>query len=1235
MNEDDRSDVKPIFPLFPSAGFTPSTSASTQRTESLDWLENASFSTQAVSTVIELQKKVAEYEAQQNQADSSRKAPPEDIQRPIEKKLKMLRKESEMAKKEESKAIKKEEKGHSKKRTKKSKHKHKNKNKGEGQREIVPTEDSFSFPPGKIFLEEIPGLLSEHAYRIDRKRDKLLWTYSSLCKSHIATFRHLTRLCLGSTADNKIFVDNNFKKSKQTNSSSQDRYFSKKNRKFVWSTGVTLSATDSSKDENCFINSHIRLCESGNVPGVSAKGGENVDPFGIMDKSTRLYVQGKGATESEDDDDDNDDIISTSGFQMSDILQKVGIYNRRLRESPRDVDLWLEFIKFQDHVFEKLHTQDNKTPKTEFISSSKAAIEKKLSIFDKALQANPSSLELKVARLKLSEDVAMPGEVDKAWDDLLFVHAGNVRVWRYYLLHHQSKLSGFSVSRMTKLYHKCLKTLIMVMEGRLHSADVSDNLQDGMIDIFVQYCYFLHQAGHIEKAVASFQALIEFNIFLPPSLKNSSTDDKATVFESFWDSSVPRFGEGGARGWAKWMEEKSMSNIATPVISEDTLELEEEIISQQLPKCDTWLRIETLRESFHWLPWRPDVSKNETEEDCEDLDRLVLADDVTPVLFSVVGPDPHFRLMVEFVQFLGLNVRQAVLARGTLSQSSEYGQFLMDKLHAVSSDMRMETGIQVDSTWIPPPSLHTFLQQVLKQGSQVVVDSHQQTCLTLLKIHLECVRHGTPLRELSKHGCKELRKFVKNVLKEPHCRNNLVIWNAYAKMEWQMGKRKDAVGVLETALGMFSQNCADDQYAGLCSLYQTYCDIILGFSPERTLVIGVKDTSTFESARDLALSTLSFLAEGSQMKPGCSADISGSRVLKIRKHFQEKYSKLMENFQTTANVKAADLVLQHLSCMATFDLCAIGTDSALSLFDETAGVCRSLEEMDKEHQPLVRLLREEILHRKLSLMQNVFSTRVMSLDKLRSVLNSNLEQFPDSPLFLDCLVVVESRSHISGRLRRHFDKALSRMGSPVPVIFAILSEMLRQHYVQAQLQDGSSYVKDVTVVSETGIVHRVRSLFERGLEHKAAEHCPLLWRMYIQFEVKYGSTERAKGIFYRSLQQCPWAKVLYKDAVSVFGAEQLQEVVDLMTEKEIRIQIPVEEVDLLMASEPAAALQGESDDGIMLDDDAQSGDGVKSDDGVKQNDGLESGDGVKSDDGVKQNDGLESGDGVKSDDGVK
>lgn len=43
------------------------------------------------------------------------------------------------------------------------------------------------------------------------------------------------------------------------------------------------------------------------------------------------------------------------------------------------------------------------------------------------------------------------------------------------------------------------------------------------------------------------------------------------------------------------------------------------------------------------------------------------------------------------------------------------------------------------------------------------------------------------------------------------------------------------------------------------------------------------------------------------------------------------------------------------------------------------------------------------------------------------------------------------------------------------------------------------------------------------------------------------------------------------DGAELFGAKQLQELVDLMTEKELRVQIPLEEVELLINSEPQDA----------------------------------------------------------------
>ena len=39
---------------------------------------------------------------------------------------------------------------------------------------------------------------------------------------------------------------------------------------------------------------------------------------------------------------------------------------------------------------------------------------------------------------------------------------------------------------------------------------------------------------------------------------------------------------------------------------------------------------------------------------------------------------------------------------------------------------------------------------------------------------------------------------------------------------------------------------------------------------------------------------------------------------------------------------------------------------------------------------------------------------------------------------------------------------------------------------------------------------------------------------------------------------------LYKDGISMLGEDKLQEIVDLMIEKELRVHLPVEELDILM-----------------------------------------------------------------------
>lgn len=58
--------------------------------------------------------------------------------------------------------------------------------------------------------------------------------------------------------------------------------------------------------------------------------------------------------------------------------------------------------------------------------------------------------------------------------------------------------------------------------------------------------------------MASFQALIEYNLFCPESIKDLSASEIRFHIEAFWDSGVARIGENGAKGWKSWAAIQTM-----------------------------------------------------------------------------------------------------------------------------------------------------------------------------------------------------------------------------------------------------------------------------------------------------------------------------------------------------------------------------------------------------------------------------------------------------------------------------------------------------------------------------------------------------------------------------------------------------------------------------------------------------------------------------------------------------
>lgn len=52
---------------------------------------------------------------------------------------------------------------------------------------------------------------------------------------------------------------------------------------------------------------------------------------------------------------------------------------------------------------------------------------------------------------------------------------------------------------------------------------------------------------------------------------------------------------------------------------------DQEIRDKTLPRWQIWLAAERARDRRHWRPWRPDKTKKQTEDDCEDPERQASA----------------------------------------------------------------------------------------------------------------------------------------------------------------------------------------------------------------------------------------------------------------------------------------------------------------------------------------------------------------------------------------------------------------------------------------------------------------------------------------------------------------------------------------------------------------------------------------------------------------------------------
>ncbi|XP_077123740.1 nuclear exosome regulator NRDE2 isoform X1 [Ranitomeya variabilis] len=997
-------------------------------------------------------------------------------------------------------------------------------------------EDSQVSASGRsIWLDEAPSAPKE-TFRIDRKADRANWEYKSLYREDIARYRRRGHSCLGLDPKKQQIVWEN-PNQKKTTRRRAERYYSRTAVQTLRAKAEAVCCGADAADSSCaFIT--VKDCAPDPTGPASW-----VNPLGVYDSSTTMWLQGKGGPESR-----------TPAAEPRDtgVLEKVEDYNRRVREDPGDVSAWMEFVSFQDELIH--HPSMYSTSENEADGhrmSVKMVLEKKLSILERAIESNPGSTELKLARLRLCAEFWEAAALLKEWQKLIFLHPNDPQLWRKYLQFSQGQFSSFSVSKVNAVYGKCLSTLSAVHDGTMRSHPALPGTEHSLYDIFLQQCHFLRQAGHCEKAVSLFQALMDFTFYKPESVKSMSTKEQVEFFEPFWDSGEPRFGEKGAKGWSSWMRQQERGGwVVISDLGEDEDEDAEEdvgIKDKSLPRSEIWLSMECAREAKHWIPWRPDPTKKQTEDDCEDPERQVFFDDIGPSMIKISSADLKFRLVLSFLQFMGVpcDARPPFaslylsLDDASIFDHAFYERMMTSQelpLSGIGAVGHLDTMNQDRSLIGQCKEGERFIQDVFQSAmSCFTVDEKMKLSVYWLQYEISKVVRCLQVKNKKKlkNQGKRSKRLAKGLLKETANRNSLALWREYALLEWLMGNTEEARKVFDAAIGLAgSRGLKDQALRGLCLLYAEL----------------EAETASGHEAGSRAIHILTSLADGSPYGP-YKGPVPAVSILKARK----AYERALED--------SADSELGAVTgCFALFQYLTVGIDSAVAVFrqvsDSLAPPAGESNEAQGSWKPLEAVT---IMHT--NLLKYHMRVCVYPLAPLREALMAALRLYPHNVTLWESYIQAESRSLDCSKSRRFIDGVRRATHALEPYLFAIRAEERRKKLVES-VQRGET--GDVfTVLPETGLSNRIQALFERGLSTEPGSQCLLLWRMYLHFTVSQAQRDRGRGLFYKAIQSCPWAKALYLDAVEYFP-DRLQEIIDLMTEKDLRVRLPLEELDLLL-----------------------------------------------------------------------
>ncbi|XP_063226950.1 nuclear exosome regulator NRDE2 [Bacillus rossius redtenbacheri] len=817
--------------------------------------------------------------------------------------------------------------------------------------------------------------------------------------------------------------------------------------------------------------------------------------------------------------------------EEADNSSRTAEFNRAVADDPQDVSSWLAYARFQEEACR---------------GGARVTAERQLAILDRALVLNPGSAALLRERVQVADQVLPADTLQQQLAALLDKQPTNLAAWQAYVECSQGTLASCSASRVLALYGEAMEKLHQSRRG-VPAAQARD-IQGNIVDLLLRCCVFLRQSGLQEKLWALLSMCLELNL--------------------------------GMRG---------LPRPAPP--EEQLLAAEDAVLGSGLPLPALWVRLERLREGAHWLS---------CEGDGVDPQRLVFPDDVSDLVHPVSGSG--LRLVAATLLCLkvpllpGRHTALRSLGPAGVPWWLDCPEPLLAALEPLGPAGPGDRDLPQDVAGLvggpqylcPAPGQEEYLGFVV-HTFHACAEALEEPARSA--VHVWWLRFERLLVALDGRGGialppqrrRRLRAAVKDFLKQEGNRNNLLYYREYALIQHELGHHESALQVLRTAIGargglpVAGVPCRRER-AGLCLLHRTLCELALrrglgaGADCEAGRRAAVQHTNVWWSNHYEAASlktrprtqgaelsgqvlvALALGAEGGEGGEG-DADRAEDRMRHVSTELllEPEEEEGGESGDGTEHL-LPDLRCEWLRCHAWLLLLLRGVAPALAaLQDATA------------RQPPGSWRAEALCEARVALLLYDCAVSGRAYCRLWPELSGAVSQFPDNLRLLAALAAAEGSSG-GGRVGSpwwRLARSLSQRDAVLPQLFHLLLAGRKQARVEAAALEARRLLRQAgPELPDRSADNRLAALFSRLQRHRAARGCPLLWRLFLRFVARRGEPEACRNAFYQAVERCPWVKALYVEGLALLPAE-LGQVQDLLVEKELRLHILPEEVDIL------------------------------------------------------------------------